>query len=93
MHHLFSMCPRCSQRCPRVYAPTASSGWLAGDAGPDYASRTQRNDKDSLWGRGFLARAFWTTQGDCGYMATDDNRRERRRGFVATLSVTAPVPE
>jgi hypothetical protein len=40
-------------------------------------SRQLLNYKDSLWGRGCVARIFGTTQRDWAYQATNDGRQER----------------
>jgi hypothetical protein len=59
---VFFACPRCGQRCTRLYLPLADS-WLACHRcwGLTYNSRTIQNYKDSLWSRGVFARMFGTT--------------------------------
>ena len=77
---VFLRCPRCSLRCTRLYMPLEDS-WVACRRcwGLTYASRTLQNYKESLWGRGALARMFGTTQRDWAFSATYDNRKERRQ--------------
>jgi hypothetical protein len=76
---VFLRCPRCSLRCTRLYLPLETSSpacrccW-----GLTYWSRTQSNYKDSLWGRGEIARMFGTSQRDWAYDRTDEARNERR---------------
>jgi hypothetical protein len=41
-------------------------------------SQAMQNYKDSLWGRGALAKMFGTTQRDWAYLATDEAREQRR---------------
>ena len=76
---VFLKCPRCERRCTRLYLPLATS-WLACRRcwGLTYASRTLYNYKDSLWGRGSIARMFGTSQREWAYQWTDDRRQERR---------------
>ena len=76
---VFLRCPRCQLRCTRLYLPLATS-WLACRRcwGLSYVSRQLLNYKDTLWGRGWVARMFGTTQRKWAYQATDDRRRERR---------------
>ncbi len=76
---VFLRCDRCSLACTRLYMPLADSRlgcrrcW-----GLTYGSRTQQNYKNTLWGRGPIARMFGTSQRDWAYQTTDDRRRERR---------------
>jgi hypothetical protein len=90
---VFLSCPRCCQRCTRLYLPLAHS-WLACRRcwGLTYASRTLQNYKDSLWGRGDFARVFGTSQRDWAYQMTDDSRRERRRKAYDRWEVRRPYP-
>ena len=92
---VFLRCARCCRRCTRLYLPLADS-WLACRRcwGLTYASRTLQNYKNSLWGRGSIARMFGTSQRDWAYLATDEKRisaieqsRQRwseRRKFLIT---------
>jgi hypothetical protein len=81
---VFLCCPRCGQRCTRLYMPLQDS-WLACRRcwGLTYASRTLQNYKDSLWGSRQFAWMFGTTQRDWAYSTTDEKRRKllkRSRG-------------
>jgi hypothetical protein len=60
---VFLRCSRCRLLCTRLYMPLEES-WLACRRcwGLTYASRTLQNYKDSLWGRGAIARMFGTSQ-------------------------------
>jgi hypothetical protein len=75
---VFLRCPRCLRRCTRVYVPLKTS-WPACRRcwGLSYDSRQLLNYKDTLWGRGALARMFATTQRDWAFQATSDKRQER----------------
>lgn len=77
---VFLRCPRCELACTRLYIPLKDS-WLACRRcwGLTYASRTLQNYKDSLWGRGLIARMFGTSQRDWAFDATDQRRAERRQ--------------
>jgi hypothetical protein len=46
--------------------------------GLTYVSRTLYNYKDSLWGRGQIARMFGTSQRDWAYQWTADRMAKRR---------------
>ena len=76
---VFLRCPRCALRCTRLYLPLETS-WLACRRcwGLSYTSRTLQNYKDTLWGRGSIARMFGTSQRDWAFQWTDDRRQERR---------------
>ena len=76
---VFLRCPRCCLYCTRLYVPTREA-WLACRRcwGLTYDSRTMQNYKDSLWGRGAIARVFGTTQRDWAIQRTYDDRIERR---------------
>jgi hypothetical protein len=80
---VFLGCPRCSQRCTRLYMPLPTS-WLACRRcwGLTYNSRTLQNYKDSLWGRGMFARMFGTSQRDWAYQTTDDHCESRRNASL-----------
>jgi hypothetical protein len=58
--------------------PTETS-WLACRRcwGLTYASRTLQNYKESLWGRGAIARMFGITQREWAYEHTDERAKER----------------
>lgn len=75
---VFLLCSRCSRRCTRLYLPLADS-WLACRRcwGLTYESRTLRNYKDTLWGRGMFARMFGTTQREWALNMTTERRAER----------------
>jgi hypothetical protein len=77
---VFLLCPRCGRRCTRLYLPLATS-WLACRTcwGLTYDSRTMQNYKNSLWGRGAIARMFATTQRDWALLTTFETRQARRR--------------
>jgi hypothetical protein len=77
---VFLRCPRCTRRCTRLYLPLETS-WLACRRcwGLSYVSRQLLNYKDSLWGRGWAARMFKTTQREWAL----DHSRERREGRLA----------
>jgi hypothetical protein len=76
---VFLRCSRCDRRCTRLYLPLETS-WLACRRcwGLSYVSRQLLNYKDSLWGRGWVARMFGTTQRDWAYQHTSERRSERR---------------
>jgi len=46
--------------------------------GLTYASRTLQNYKDSLWGRGAIARMFGTSQREWALLATYEKRKQHR---------------
>ena len=77
---VFLRCPRCCLRCTRLYIPLEDS-WLACRRcwGLTYNSRTLQNYKNSLWGRGAIARMFGTTQREWAFWATHEKRQEQRR--------------
>jgi hypothetical protein len=77
---LFLICPQCRRRCTRAYVPT-DTAWLACRRcwGLTYVSKALLNYKDSLWGRGALARMFGTTQREWAYETTAEGRLERYR--------------
>ena len=75
---VFFRCARCARLCTRLYLPLAETGLGCRRCfGLSYASRTLQNYKDSIWGRGFFAKMFRTTQRDWAHMTTDDRRNER----------------
>jgi hypothetical protein len=76
---VFLRCSRCSARCTRLYLPIPGS-WLACRLcwGLTYGSRTLRNYKESLWGRGPIAAMFGTTQREMALDRALSVRRERR---------------
>lgn len=76
---VFLRCSRCERRCTRLYLPLATS-WLACRRcwGLTYASRTLYNYKDSLWGRGRIARMFGTSQRQWAYQWTADRQQKWR---------------
>ena len=76
---LFLKCPRCTGCCTRLYLPLSHSAIACRSCwGLTYNSRTLSNYKDSLWGRGSLARMFATSQRDWAYLTTDEARKARR---------------
>lgn len=81
---VFFRCGRCSRLCSRLYLPLDNLElgcrrcW-----GLSYPSRTLHNYKDSLWGRGQLARILGTTQREWANMNTNDRRVERRDAAAA----------
>lgn len=77
---VFLRCARCTRRCTRLYIPLSDS-WVACRRcwGLSYPSRALQNYKDSLWGRGAIARMFGTTQRAWAYSTTDENRKDRLR--------------
>ena len=77
---VFFRCPRCERRCTRVYVPKCDS---AGPAcrlcwGLTYSSRSLRSYKNTVWGRGFIARMIGETQRDRALEATVESRADRR---------------
>ncbi len=77
---VFLICPKCGLRCARLYAPTEEAGLACRLCwGLTYASRSLLNYKDTLWGRGPLARLFNTSQRDMAYLTTSENRAERQK--------------
>jgi len=76
---VFLRCSQCRLLCTRLYMPLAES-WLACRRcwGLTYASRTLQNYKDSLWGRGAIARMFGTSQRDWAFLATWEKRKQHR---------------
>lgn len=74
----FLCCSRCAKRCTRLYLPLASL-WLACRRcwGLTYQSRALQNYKDSLWGRGAIARIFGTSQREWAFQTTAENRTAR----------------
>ena len=76
---LMLRCFNCGHRCTRLYLPTEACDLRCRRCwGLTYASRTLRNYKDGLWGRGLLARLGGVTQRDWAYMETDAGRRLSR---------------
>ena len=74
----FLRCPRCGRRCTRLYLPLRDSSLACRRCwGLTYGSRTLQNYKDSLWGRGPIARMFGTSQRDWAVLATFEKRKER----------------
>jgi hypothetical protein len=77
---VFLRCERCALRCTRLYVPLETSDLACRRCwGLTYASRTLNNYKDSVWGRGAIARMFGTTQRDWAFQTTADRRDERRK--------------
>ena len=77
---VFLRCSRCAERCTRLYLPLKHSRPACRRCwGLTYASRTLHNYKDSLWGRGPIARMFSTTQREWAYLATHEKRQDWRR--------------
>jgi hypothetical protein len=75
---VFLVCPRCSRRCTRAYVPTETARLACRRCwGLTYESRAL-NYKDTPWRRGYLARAFGTTQREWALMTTAEWRQERR---------------
>lgn len=80
---VFLICPKCGLRCARLYAPTEEARLACRLCwGLTYASRSLLNYKDTLWGRGPLARMFNTSQRDMAYLTTSENRAERQKRSV-----------
>jgi hypothetical protein len=76
---VFFLCPRCRERRTRLYIPVAGASVACGSCwGLTYASRTHYNYKDSLVGRGPIARLLEQTHRDRALLATL-HRRELRR--------------
>ena len=77
---VFLFCPMCERRCTRLYIPCAGF-WpfrCRQCCGLTYTSQARLNYKDSLWGRGPLARMMGTTQRLWAYETTSDLRSHRR---------------
>lgn len=76
---VFLQCPKCDQRCTRLYLPRPDS-WPACRRcwGLTYASRTLLNYKESFWGRGQFARMFGTSQREWAFLTMHEKRMERR---------------
>jgi hypothetical protein len=77
---VFLWCSRCRLRCTRLYLPRKDS-WLACRRcwGLTYQSRTQQNYKNSLWGRGAIARMLGTSQREWAFSMTENRRNDRRQ--------------
>ena len=76
---IFLRCPGCSGRCTRLYRPVRDSRLACRRCwGLTYASRTLQNYKDSIYGRGRLARMLGTSQRDFAQLATLEKRQMRR---------------
>lgn len=77
---LFLICPRCVQRCTRLYLPLETSRLACRQCwGLTYDSRTISNYKDTLWGRGAFARMFRTTHREWALLTTHERREARRQ--------------
>lgn len=84
---LMLRCSRCQRRCTRLYLPIEGCNLRCRRCwGLTYASRTLRNYKDGLWGRGLIARLGGVTQRDWAYMETDADRRRVRLASRARSS-------
>ena len=76
---VFFRCPRCERRCTRVYVPRCDAGpacrlcW-----GLTYPSRSLRSYKNTVWGRGIVAKVIGETQRDRAIEATLEARADRR---------------
>jgi hypothetical protein len=99
---VFFICPRCRHRRARLYMPVAAGAPLACGrcCGLTYASRTLYNYKDSLVGRGPLARLLAKTQRDRAMLATlrrqelrRTTARQRRRDRGGALRERTPLSE
>jgi hypothetical protein len=76
---VFLICPRCREHRTRLYIPVVGAPAACRSCwGLTYASRSLYNYKDSLVGRGPLARLLDQTQRDRALLATW-HRRELRR--------------
>jgi len=76
---VFLRCSRCGGRCTRLYLPLETSSLACRKCwGLTYVSRALLNYKDSLWGRGWVARMFGTTQREWAAQTTHDRRHARR---------------
>jgi hypothetical protein len=85
---VFLRCCRCGERCTRLYLPLETSQLACRKCwGLSYASRTLSNYKDSLWGRGWIARMFGTTQRDWAYERTGDRRQARRKASIERWAI------
>lgn len=74
---VFLNCRRCGKRCTRLYLPLADSSLACRRCwGLTYVSRTLYNYKESLWGRGSIARMFGTTQREWALQWTAERRKE-----------------
>ena len=81
---LFLRCELCRLACTRQYIPLEQSKLACRRCwGLTYPSKTRQNYKDTLWGRGSIARMFGTSQRDWAYQWTDDRREERRAASEA----------
>jgi hypothetical protein len=75
---VFLVCDRCGRRCTRLYAPLATSGLACRSCwGLTYGSQTLYNYKNSLWGRGSIARMFGTTQREWAHDWAVERRAHR----------------
>ena len=80
---VFLKCPQCGRRCTRLYLPLKTSGLACRRCwGLTYVSRALYNYRDSLWGRGMIARMFGTTQRDWALDATSERRHARYRASL-----------
>ncbi len=77
---VFLVCPSCSRRCTRLYVPVENRALACRSCwGLTYESRTLLNYKDSLYGRGALARMLGTSQREMAFITTSERRKERDR--------------
>lgn len=75
---VFFLCGRCRNPCTRLYCPRADSEAACRTCwGLTYSSRSLRSYRESLWGRGPLARFLGTTQRLMALEATQEARAER----------------
>jgi hypothetical protein len=75
---IFLTCDRCSRRCTRLYRPVEQAPLACRTCwGLSYESRTRFNYKDTLYGRGALARMLGTTQREIARISTLRKRNER----------------
>lgn len=92
---VFFICPRCRNRCTRLYVPCVGFSPCACRqcCGLTYTSRALLNYKDSMWGRGPFARMFGTTQRDYAYEITAELRQKRRARSRARWDERRPILE
>lgn len=76
---VFLRCQRCLLRCTRLYIPLEECSPACRQCwGLTYESRTRQNYKKSLWGRGWIARMFGTSQRDWAFSMTGERRLRRQ---------------
>jgi len=76
---VFLRCRKCDRRCTGLYLPRADTSLARRRCwGLTYESRSRRNYKDTLYGRGRYARMWGETQRERAFLATLERRAEHR---------------